>query len=578
MKTGLILCLITAMVFPAYATVERQPTTQSYSPKDFDNGFQVALEVIKEMGLDDDAAKVKRVNEIGYRVAQRAAPDMPNFSFRIVKMEEPNAFALPGGFIFVSTGMMDLDLTDDELAALLGHEITHVVHEHSRKMAKRQTLMNLLYQALIIGIAVGLKDSNSAYDPITGLPTRNTKAEVLQGSAAFGLVFQELLLRGFSRELEMDADHGGMIAAARAGFSPKGTMELFDKMRQRIYEAPGYGYWRTHPYLEERSEIARTLTSQVEQTKNPADATDFRKHTQDTFLNLLDKKKEDNEKRELRQMALRAYPTGKQADELRWWFIHDAEVKEDEREPFFRDFGKLIKLYEDNIAEMNQEKESGELMDKLQKNLAKLKQDRDATLPMYEEVLAKQMYDTETLRRFISNFPQDPRLAEVQYHLAENYRILKKGPDAVGLYLTGMNSSTDSDWKSRSRQSLLQMIPALQDLSSCFKIQAETKDVELKNAATDRMNILAQSFDSLQNGYEFRRKYPSSTFEKPVRTQMTKLASDTLNQAKLYQAVGEYQKALDFYNKILRYCSDLPVADQVKDSIVDFQELSAVKG
>ena len=89
------------------------------------------------------AAKVKRVNEIGYRVAQRAAPDMPNFSFRIVKMEEPNAFALPGGFIFVSTGMMDLDLTDDEMAALLGHEITHVVHEHSRKMAKRQTLMNL---------------------------------------------------------------------------------------------------------------------------------------------------------------------------------------------------------------------------------------------------------------------------------------------------------------------------------------------------------------------------------------------------------------------------------------------------
>ncbi|MCI0617241.1 hypothetical protein L0244_30055, partial [bacterium] len=54
-----------------------------------------------------------------------------------------------------------------------------------------------------------------------------------------------------------------------------------------------------------------------------------------------------------------------------------------------------------------------------------------------------------------------------------------------------------------------------------------------------------------------------------------KLASETLHQAKLYQAVGEYQKALDHYNQILRYCSDLPVADQVKETMIDFQELQS---
>ena len=59
---------------------------------------------------------------------------------------------------------------------------------------------------------------------------------------------------------------------------------------------------------------------------------------------------------------------------------------------------------------------------------------------------------------------------------------------------------------------------------------------------------------------------------------MTKLASETLHKAKLYQAVGEYQKALDHYNEILRYCSDLPIADQVKDKIIDFQELPSIKG
>lgn len=579
MKTAIILLLVATLALPAHSSVEKAASTSGYTPKDFDSGFQVALEVIKEMGLDEDPAKVKRVNEVGYRVAQRCAPGMPNFSFRIVKMEEPNAFALPGGFIFVSTGMMELDLTDDELAALLGHEITHVRNDHSHRMAKRQTLMNLLYQALILGIAFGLKDSGGAYDPVTGQRTRDTKAEVLQGSAAFGLVFQELLLRGFSRELEQEADHEGMIAAARAGFSANGTNQLFDKMRQRIYEAPGYGYWRTHPYLDERSEIARVLAPQFETSKNPPDATDFRKETQATFLRLLAKNKDDGQKRELREMALHAYPKGKEADELRWWFIRDEEVKEETRgEAFFRDYGKLIRLYEENIVEMNQENESGELMDKLQKNLAKLKEDRDATIPMFDEVLARQMYDTEMLRRFISNFPDSPRLPEVRYHLAENYRILKKSADAVDLYLEGLNSDKDDEWKTRSKQSLLQMVPSLQDLSACFKIQADAKEPDLQKAALDRMNVLAESFDSLQNGYEFRRKYPSSSFEKPVRTQMSKLAYESLNQAKLYQAVGEFQKALDYYNKILRYCSDLPVADQVKDSIVDFQELSAVKG
>src|SRR5262249_25626109 len=142
-----------------FADPQTQPS--SNPSKDFENGLRIALETIKEYGLDDDPVKNKRLNDIGYRVAQRAAPDSTYYSFRIIKMEEPNAFALPGGFVFVTTGMMDLDLTDDELAAVLGHEITHVNHDHFHKMGKRQTIMNLLYQALVLGIAFGLKDSGS---------------------------------------------------------------------------------------------------------------------------------------------------------------------------------------------------------------------------------------------------------------------------------------------------------------------------------------------------------------------------------------------------------------------------------
>ncbi len=590
--------MVLLIAVPSLNTVQASEPTPN--PKDFDKGFKVALEVLKELGTDEDPDQLLRINNIGYRVAQRSAPEMTHFSFRIVKMEEPNAFALPGGFIFITTGMLDLDLTDDELAALLGHEITHVRNEHSRKTTKRQTIMNLLYQALVLGIAFGLKDNSQGYDPITGMPRRSAKSEVLQGSAAFGLVFQELLLRGFSRELELEADHEGMIAASRAGFSPKGTTQLFDKMHKHIYEAPGYGYWRTHPYLEDRMEVARSLSATLEPAKNPAEATGYRLKTQETFVKKIDKRKEEEEKTVLRRMALNAYGKGKTSDELRWWFIRDLETKERDKEPFYRDYGKLIQMYGENIREMQVQSESWvqlqipgsstenirevkdkneatELRKKLEKNLEKVREDLEEAKPLYEEVLKKEMFDTEMLRRYISNYPESPRINEVKYRLAENYRILKKNSDAVALYLEVLNDENGDGWREQSHKSLLQMIPTLDDLSACYAIAEKSKGPALKQASDTRMKALAETFTKLENGYEFRRKYPTSQFEKPVREQLTKLASETLHQAKLYQAVGEYQKALDHYNQILRYCSDLPVADQVKETMIDFQEVQSLK-
>jgi predicted Zn-dependent protease len=594
MKKVLSLILVFLIALPSIKTLHAD---DDY-PKDFEKGFKVALEVIKEMGTEEESEQQQRINNIGYRIAQRSDPDKTNYSFRVVKMDEPNAFALPGGFIFVTTGMLDLNLTDDELAALLGHEITHVRNEHSHKAAKRQTIMNLLYQALILGIAFGLKDSNTAYDPITGMPTRNAKSEVLQGSAAFGMIFQELLLRGFSRELELEADREGMIAASRAGFNPQGTNQLFEKMRKHIYEAPGYGYWRTHPYLDDRAEIARSLSATLSPAKNPADATDYRLKTQQTFVKLIDKRKEEDDKTVLRRMALNAYGKGKTADELRWSFIRDAEKKESDKESFNRDYGKLVRMYEENIREMQtpvqtgiqlqvpgsenisstQDKtydDSAELRKKLEANLDKLKKDLAEAKPLYEEVLKKEMFDTDMLKRYLSNYPDSPRIAEVKYRLAENYRILKKNSDAVRLYLEVLADKNGSEWAQQSHDSLLQMTPSLDDLSACYEIAEKTKDSDLKIASKNRMKSLSGTYSKLENGYEFRRKYPSSEFERPVRDHLVQLASDTLHQAKLYQAVGEYQKALDHYNQILRYCSDLPVADQVKETMIDFQELQS---
>ena len=568
----LFLCLQFALSVPSWPATQSAPTT----PKDFDKGLRVALEATRELGLIEDAEKVQRLNDISYRVANRAAPEMPHLSFRIVKMEEPNAFALPGGFIFVTTGMLDLDLTDDELAALIGHEIIHVKNEHFRRMSKRQTLMNLLYQALVIGIAVGLKDSGSGYDPMTGYSRHSTKSEVLEGVAGFGMVFQELLLRGFGRELELEADEAGMRAAAGAGFAPQGASQLFDKMRRKIYEAPGYGYWRTHPYLEDRVGICRVLSATIDISKNPSDGQDYRTKTQEMFLDLINREKDPGAQEELRRMALQAQPVGLKAQELRMWFIEQAELKEAKKEQFFRDYGKLIELYDTSITEIEKESSSSELVAKLKQNLDKIKKEKETVLPLYEQVLAQKSFDTQMLERFLSNFPGHPQVQQVQFQLAENYRLLNKHPEAVALHLKLLQ--TDTEWKDRSEAQLDHLIPRLEDLTAAYKLATQDYDAAIAQAASERLKSVANSFKNLQNGYEFRRSYPATDYDKAVVVRMNQLAEEALRQGKLYQAVGEYQKALDQYGLILRYGSDLPIAEQVRDTIVDFQELSSVRG
>jgi len=575
MKRLAIIVLICQFVlaYPAFPVPTQ--TAPATPVKDFEKNLKVALEAQQEMGLVDNPKEMKRLNDIAYRVAQRAAPDLTNYSFRIIKMEEPNAFALPGGYIFVSSGMLDLNLTDDEMAALVGHEITHVKNDHFHRMAKRQTLMNLLYQALIVGIAVGLKDNNSGYDPNTNIYTSSTKSQVLEGVTGFGVVFQELLLRGYSRDLELEADQGGIRAAAGAGFSPHGASDLFEKMRKNIYEAPGYGYWRTHPYFEDRLAALRGITANLEASKNPQDPEQYRTDTQNKFLDMLPQVKDEKAKVELRRMALNALPHGKKAQDLRMWFVHDAETKELQKEKFFRDYGKLAQSYETNIKEIEEDDPQSPLLKKLKEDEDKFKKESVDVLPLYEQVFAKQSYDTQMLERFLSNFPDNARVPEVEFQLAENYRLLNKTQQAVDLHLKILTGS-DSPWKEKARERLLQLIPRMEDLSATYRL-AQTKDNAISKPAIERMKELTANFKTLQNGYEFRRSFPGTEFDKPVIDQMTELAQNALHQGKMYQAVGDYQKALDQYSMILRYGSDLPVADQVRDTIVDIEELSSVK-
>ena len=105
------------------------------SDKEVNIGKSIAesIEKNKEIKLDPDPIMTERVNEVGQRIASVSGRKEVNYSFRVIDKDEVNAFALPGGYVFVFKGLVNKVDKDDELAAVIAHEMAHVVARHSIK-------------------------------------------------------------------------------------------------------------------------------------------------------------------------------------------------------------------------------------------------------------------------------------------------------------------------------------------------------------------------------------------------------------------------------------------------------------
>lgn len=150
-------------------------------------------------------ARVRALRRVGQRLLSTIDTDEPwEYTFDVIDSKEVNAFALPGGAVFFYTGLFDRLKTEDELAGVLGHELTHVRHEHWAKRVAEQSKRNLLLDGLLIFGKVN-----------------NTAA----GAASLGndLIFT---LR-FSRGDENNADVTGFKMMTDAGYNPQGMADVF---------------------------------------------------------------------------------------------------------------------------------------------------------------------------------------------------------------------------------------------------------------------------------------------------------------------------------------------------------------
>jgi len=195
---------------------------------------QVLADASKKGELNRNATQVGRVRTVANRlIAQSGAfrPDARQWQWEVNVLSSPevNAWCMPGGKIAVYTGLIDkLKITDDELAAVMGHEIAHALREHARERASEQMVAGSLISigSAILGVGdVGQKGAQYAYMGLVGLPN--------------------------SRAHETEADRIGVELAARAGYDPRAAITLWQKMGQLGGTEP-LKFMSTHPAREDR--------------------------------------------------------------------------------------------------------------------------------------------------------------------------------------------------------------------------------------------------------------------------------------------------------------------------------------
>lgn len=186
------------------------------------------------------------VNIIGQRLAAVSEPEF-KYSFKVIDSNEVNAFALPGGYIYVNTGLRKIAQTDDELAAILAHEITHSEQHHYAKQFKKSSKRGLL-----LGIG----------SMVAGLPGAAQQAiSILDFS----------MTQKYSRVSETEADELGMKRMIRAGFNPQGMVTLLQKLAKEGEKGSGIDNWfRSHPEGQKRTANAEQelITVKALQAKN----------------------------------------------------------------------------------------------------------------------------------------------------------------------------------------------------------------------------------------------------------------------------------------------------------------------
>jgi len=236
-KLGVFVVIGTLLALPTQASAQTEvsPGFNLFSPEqDVEIGRQSAAEVERQLPMLDDRNVQNYVSKIGERLAAEApGPDFP-YQFKVANLSDVNAFALPGGFMYINRGLIETARDEAELAGVMAHEMAHVALRHGTNQASKAYLAQA-------GLGV-----------LGGVLGQGTTSQIIGAIGGFGL---NTLFLKFSRDDEEQADVVGAQIMARAGYDPMAMASMFETLRQQAGRDPGKfeQFFSSHPAPKDRA-------------------------------------------------------------------------------------------------------------------------------------------------------------------------------------------------------------------------------------------------------------------------------------------------------------------------------------
>lgn len=228
----------------------KRPVSDIPFEEERETGRSMAAMLLGADPLLRDAEVQHYVNAIGRWVALHSdRPDIP-WHFGVINTPDSNAFALPGGYILISTGLLKKLKSEAELACVLGHEIVHVQNRHHLSAFKRGETAEYFKTEL----------SRAAEK------SKNKEVAVLAANATKGYLLEGFFERGLDKKQEFDADRQGVVLAARSGYNPYAMAGVLQMLGSANPKDVGMAQWfKTHPTPAERQEqLAEAIGERLE--------------------------------------------------------------------------------------------------------------------------------------------------------------------------------------------------------------------------------------------------------------------------------------------------------------------------
>ncbi len=256
-KVLLFILLITISFLFFSCTSTSNTISFDYTPQDkYEIGTEVAANILGTYNLYHNENLYIYLNSICNTIAIHAEDVNPykGYSIGVLDTNIINAFATPGGHILISRGMLKSANSEDELAAIIAHEISHIQLEHSIKAIKKNTRTQTLGAIATTTFAIMAYQQGESSDKIN---------DIMQNGALLTNFSTELVNSGYSKNSEFDADEMAILLMNKTGYNPNGMIGTLENLKNNKSKNYSLGFGKTHPTPKQRLENANKVLKKM---------------------------------------------------------------------------------------------------------------------------------------------------------------------------------------------------------------------------------------------------------------------------------------------------------------------------